>query len=172
MDTDKIFESKTFKIIIFSLAGLTILVFIFGLGVDVGIRHAEFSFNWAESYHTNFGGPQGAILGNMMVQDFTDSNGVYGQILKIEPSVNSDQISILTIKGNDNIEKKVTTDKKTTIVFQKKNIKADELKTDDNVIVIGNPDSKGQIHAELIRVMPPVPISDIDDSPLIPGPKE
>ena len=83
MNTNNIFESKLFKAIIISVAGLIILVFVFGLGILVGTKRADFSFRWAEEYHRNFGGPQGGFFGDMMGQDFTNANGVFGQIIKI-----------------------------------------------------------------------------------------
>lgn len=154
MQTENIFDSKLFKGIILGIAGLIILTFVFGLGIAVGTKRAEFSFKWAQAYHTNFGGPQGGFLGNMMGQDFTESNGVFGQIIKIDPSTGSGQAATLTIKGTDNVEKSILIGDVTTIVFQKKNIKLSDLKISDSVVVIGDPTDNGQIQAELIRVMP------------------
>ena len=147
METDKLFQSKLFKSIILVIAGVIILVFVFGLGVFVGTKKAEFSFRWADEYHRNFGGPQGGFLGNIRGMDFTESNGVFGQIIKIDNQT-------LTIKGKDNVEKNILINDKTTIIYQRKNIKLSELKLNENVVVIGDPDNNGQIQAELIRVMP------------------
>jgi hypothetical protein len=46
---------------------------------------------------------------------------------------------------------------KTTIIYQRKNIKLSDLKVDDNIVVVGEPNSSGQIIAVLIRVMPQKP---------------
>lgn len=147
MDTDKLFQSKLFKGIVLGIAGLIILVFVFGLGVFVGTKKADFAFRWADEYHRNFGGPQGGFFGDMMGQDYTAANGVFGQIIKIDGQT-------LTIKGKDNVEKSILVSDKTSIVSQRKNIKLSDLKIDDNVVVIGDPNNNGQIQAELIRVMP------------------
>jgi len=133
-----------------AIMGIIIFVFIFGLGVFVGTKRADFSFRWAEEYHKNFGGPQNGFFGNMMGNEFTDANGVFGQVIKIEGQ-------ILTIKGRDNVEKNILVTDETTIVYQKKNIKLSEVKIDESVIVIGDPDNNGQIQAELIRVLPMPP---------------
>lgn len=140
-------NNKIFGLITLSVAGLIILCFVFGLGVFVGTKKADFSYKWAEAYHTNFGGPQGGFLGNMMGQQFTNANGVFGQIIKINGQV-------LTIKDCDNIEKNILTDDDTTIVYQRRNIKLSELKIGDNAVVVGEPNNNGQIDAELIRIMP------------------
>lgn len=158
MSTKDIFESKLFKGIVLSIAGLIILGFVFSLGFFVGTQKADFSFKWAEEYHQNFGGPRGGIFGNFMGSDreFANANGSFGQIIKI----NND---ILTVKDSngDNAEKNILVGAKTTITYQRKNIKLSDLKIGDNIVAIGEPDNNGQITAELIRVMPlpPKPIN-------------
>jgi len=147
-----IFESKLFKIIILSVAGLIILVFVFALGVFVGTKRADFSFQWADQYHRNFGGPQGGLFGDMMGEDFTNSNGVFGPIIKIDGKT-------LTVNGTDNVEKVILVDNKTIIRFQRKNEKLSDLKVGDSIIVTGEPNDKGQIEALLIRVIPAPPKS-------------
>ena len=156
MDTDNFFQSKLFKGIILGISGMIILVFVFGLGVFVGIKKADFSFRWADQYHKNFGGPQGGFFGDMMGQDFTASNGVFGQIVKIVPPAGPGQPTTLVIKGKDNVEKNILVDDKTIIVYQKENIKVSDIQINTSIVVIGEPDNSGQIEAELIRVMPAV----------------
>lgn len=153
-----IFQSKPFRIIILSIAGIIILVFVFGLGVFVGDKRAEFSFRWADEYHRNFGGPQNGFFGDFMgmQNEFTNANGSFGQIIKIEPSSGSTQASI-TVKGADNTEKIVLVTDKTAIIYQRKNIKFSDLQLNESVVVVGNPNSNGQIAAGLIRVMPAMP---------------
>ena len=154
MNTNNIFDSNTFNIIVLGIVCLIILAFVFGLGVFVGTKKAEFSFNWADQYHRNFGGPQGGFFGEFMGTDkeLPNANGSFGQIIKIDGS-------ILTVKDSDgdNTEKTILVGDKTIIVLQRKNIKLSDLKTNDNIVVVGEPNSSGQIQADLIRVMPPKP---------------
>jgi hypothetical protein len=145
-----ILQTKIFGIIILSITGLVILVFVFGLGIVVGTKRADFSFQWAEAYHKNFGGPAGGFFGNMMGDSFTNANGVFGQIIKIDGQS-------LTIKGGDGTEKIVIADDDVTIKFQTKNEKISDLKIGDNIVAIGEPNANGQIDAQLIRVMPSLP---------------
>ncbi|MCX6723992.1 MAG: hypothetical protein NT155_02320 [Candidatus Staskawiczbacteria bacterium] len=149
MDTDKIFQSKFFRWIIPGVAGIIILIFVFSLGVFVGAKKADFSFQWADEYHRNFGGPQGGFFGEFLgtEKEFANSNGVFGQIIK----VGSNDI---TVKGRDNVEKLILVSPQTPISYQRKSIKLSDLKIGDNVVVIGEPGDGGQIRAELIRVMP------------------
>ena len=152
MQTNNVFESKIFRGIILGVAGFIILAFVFGLGVFVGTKKADFSFRWADQYHRNFGGPQGGFFGDFMGSDegFTNGNGVFGQIIK------TDSVS-LTVKDKDSVEKIILVTDKTSIIYQRKNLKLSELKIGDNIVVIGDPNDKGQIQAEFVRVMPPMP---------------
>jgi len=152
MEKNNILESKLFRAVILIIAGLIILVFVFSLGVFVGMKKADFSFKWADEYHRNFGGPRGGFLGDFMGtnREFANSNGVFGQIIKIDNGS-------LTVKDRDNTEKIVLARDKTSIIYQRKNIKLSDLKIGDSIVVIGEPNSNGQIQAELIRVMPPMP---------------
>lgn len=143
------FESKIFGAILIIIAGLIILVFVFGLGVYVGARRADYSFRWAQAYHTNFGGPSGGFLGGMVGQGFSVDNGVFGQIIKIDGQD-------LTINGQDNVERIILVSDKTPIRFQRQTEKLSDLKIGENIVAMGEPNSNGQIQAELIRIMPSI----------------
>ena len=155
MDTDKFFQSRMFKGIILGIFGLIILGLVFGLGVFVGTKKADFSFRWAEDYHRNFGGPQGGFFGNFMDSDngFANDNGSFGQIIKIDQASGT-----LTMKDASNLEKNILVSEKTTIVYQRKNINLSDLKNGESIVVMGEPDNSGQIQAELIRVIPAPPL--------------
>ena len=150
MEKTNILDSKLFRAIVLTIAGLIILAFVFGLGIFVGTKKADFSFRWAEEYRNNFGGPQQGFFGNMMGNEFTNANGVFGQIIKIDSGS-------LTVKDKDNVEKIILVSDKVSILFQRKNMKLSDLKVGDSVVVIGDPNNNGQIQAELIRVMPMPP---------------
>ncbi len=147
---ENILESKLFRIIILSITGLIVLAFVFGLGIFVGTKRAEFSFKWADEYHRNFGGPQNGFFGDMMGGNFANANGVFGQILKIDASN-------ITVKDRDNLEKVINIADETQIIYQRKTLKITDLKIGDSVVIVGDPTSAGQIQAELIRVMPQAP---------------
>ena len=147
-----ILQSRLFKWIILGVAGLIILVFVFGLGVFVGSEKADFAYKWAEDYHRNFGGPQGGFFGNFMgtEREMPNANGCFGKIIKIDAAS-----GILTIKDVNNVEKDILAGAGATIIYQRRVMKISDLKIDDNVVVIGAPNGSGQIQAELVRIMPP-----------------
>ncbi len=150
MDYNKFFQSRNFKIIIIGIGGLIVFLIIFGLGTMVGFKKANFSYRWAENYHQNFGGPRGGLFRDFSGRDFIGAHGVAGQIIKID-GLN------LVIKGGDGVEKIVAVKEDTMIERFRDNIKLTDLKVDEYVVVIGEPNDAGQIEAKFIRVLPPPP---------------
>jgi hypothetical protein len=143
-------KTKPIKIGLCSIAGLIVLLLVFGAGIEVGFHKAEHSFRWGENYHRNFGGPREGFMqdfGRLGKEDYMDSNGTVGQILKMDGQT-------ITMKGKDNVEKLILTDEKTSIRSARGTIALAELKADDTIVVIGEPNNAGQIVAKFIRVMP------------------
>jgi len=150
MDYNKIFQSKVFKVVLILVVILIVLLLGFQLGLMVGFRKASFSYQWGDNYHRNFAGPRNGFVGPFDRRDFMDAHGVIGQIAKIDGST-------IIIKAHDNLEKIVLVNDKTTINRFRDNIKLSDLRVDDIVVVIGNPNNSGQIEAQLIRLLPSPP---------------
>ena len=151
MDVNKFFQSKAFKVICLGIAGLIILLLVFKVGEMVGFSKANFSCHWSDNYHKNFGGPRGGFPALPNDKDFLEANGTVGQVIKVATSS-------VVIKGRDDVEKVVSINASTTIKSLQKTIQVNNLKVDDMVVVIGEPNTQGQIEAKLIRVMPAPPI--------------
>lgn len=143
------FESNLFKGLILGASGLLILAFIFGLGVMVGLKRADFSFKWADAYHENFAGPRGGFFSDAMDREFINANGVFGKIIKIDDQT-------IYIEAGDGTERVVLTDETTTVRCHMENGNVSDLKVDDHVVIIGEPLDDGQIKAQLIRIMPSI----------------
>jgi len=154
MNFKNFFQSKLFKALAIGCGAfiifLIIALLIFKLGTLVGFKKAGFSYKWGENYHKNFGGPRGGFFGDFFDQDFIEAYGTFGQIIKIDGST-------LVVKGRDNVEKIVLVKDNTTIKRLGETIKLSDLKVDDYIVVIGDPNEAGQIEAKFIRVMPSPP---------------
>ncbi len=144
MDINKFFQSKMFSGFIFGLVAFIILLLIFKAGLIVGIKKADFSCRWSDNYQHNFGGPG---FGD---RDFIEANGTFGQIIKLEANN-------LVVKGRNDVEKIIIIDENTVIKNLRQTLKPADLKIDDNLVIIGEPNELGQIKAKLIRLMPPRP---------------
>ena len=147
MDFNKIFQSKAFKITLWVIGVFIAALFIFKVGIVVGSRKANFSYRWGENYHRNFAGPSGGFLKDFYEKDFIEAYGTFGQILKIEGNT-------ILVKGSRDAEKIIIVKDVTIISRLKDNIKIGDLKNNNYIVVIGEPNDKGQIEAKLIRVMP------------------
>jgi len=151
MDLNNFLQSKKFNLITWIILGLIVILLVFKLGMDIGFRKADFSYRWGENYYRNFAGPAQRFPENMMRHDdFMDAHGVFGQIIKIDGTS-------LVIKDRDNVEKIVLTKDDTIIKNLNQTIKLSELKGDEQIVVIGEPETDGKISAKLIRILPPPP---------------
>jgi hypothetical protein len=143
-------ESKIFKIILWGILGFIVLLIVFKAGMAVGFKKASFSYKWGENYHRNFGGPKKGFLEDFSGRDFLEGYGTFGQIIKIDDLT-------LVIDGRGDMEKIILIKEDTVIKRFRDNIKLSDLKVDDYVTVIGEPNEEGQIQAKLIRLSPPRP---------------
>lgn len=135
------------KWIIFGLVSLVVVILIFGAGVKVGTLKARYSYQWADNYHKNFGGPRGGFFGNWRgfpSGDFIEGHGAFGEIIELGDSG-------FVVRGRGDVEKIVVTAEDTVVRKGRRTVK-DELRVGDRVTIIGSPNEEGQIEAKLIRV--------------------
>ncbi len=134
-------------IAVLSISTVAVICLIFGGGMYAGYHKARFSYQWGENYHKNFGGPRSGFMGDFSGKDLINANGVAGQIMKIDSST-------LVIKGRDNFEKIVAIKDDTIIRRLNETVKLSDLKINDFVVVIGEPNDSGQIEAKFVRTIP------------------
>lgn len=163
MDLNTIFQSKEFRVILWSLVGLIGVFAIFEAGVIVGYKKGTYAYRWEQHYEQNFGGPKGGLplgdqhtglipgLRNASGNDIMGAHGISGSILKIDGST-------VVIRGKDDVEKIIQIDDDALIKRFHDAIHLADLKVNDMVVVIGDSDDLGKIEAKFIRVMQPAPI--------------
>lgn len=179
MEIKKFFQSKSVLIITLIIVGLIVLLLVFKAGTLIGYRKAGFSFGWSDNYHRNFAGPRAGFLKDFNDRDFIEPNGTFGQIIKISTSTPaqslpsqdnagqaiSGQLATLVVKGSSDAEKVIIITDKTIINRFRESIKPADLKLDDFIVVIGEPNNAGQIEAKLIRILPPPPSAEMPFGP-------
>lgn len=145
MSLSTLFQSRTFRGVLYGIGITIVLLAVFQGGVFVGYRQAEFSYRWGERYLENFTGTQeGKGLDN---RGMMNPHGVFGMVIKVDASS-------VVVKGPDNVEKIVLVSAGTQILRYEAAIAVTDLKADEKIVVIGSPNDQGQIEAKLIRVMP------------------
>lgn len=147
MKLENIHESKAVRVVIITIGAIIFVLTILFIGMSIGEHRARFAGEFGNNFERNFLGPRGRMVGGYLGGMLPGGHGAAGQIL----SVNLPQI---IISGQDNLEKTVLVNASTTVRLFQENIMSSDLKAGDFVIVIGNPDSNGQIEASFIRVMP------------------
>ncbi len=132
-------------------ACLVVLVLVFSAGVFVGIEKAKFSYGWGENYYRNFVDPRGPSIGPLDSHNpfwdktYISPHGLLGQIIEL-----NDHGFVLV--GKNQTEVPVEVDNQTIIENQRGSLKLSELKIGDQAVVIGAPDSEGEIEAKLVRI--------------------
>jgi hypothetical protein len=159
MNNPELAKSKNLKIAL-SIVGLLLIMFIsFAGGVKVGLRKAKFSYQWGQNYERNFmgasfrdGGMMQNERGGMMNfprniegRDFRNAHGLAGTIISISDNN-------LVVKDRDNKESTIAVTEKTIIKDHMADVKITDLKTNDQIVVMGKPSDSGVISADLIRV--------------------
>ncbi|OGZ68868.1 MAG: hypothetical protein A3D44_04265 [Candidatus Staskawiczbacteria bacterium RIFCSPHIGHO2_02_FULL_42_22] len=146
-DRQKYFD--VLKVLIVALFGFAFVMGVFSVGIWVGQKRAEFSFRWLNSYHRNFGGPQGGFLDNFPNSNLMGGHGIFGVVIGI-------YTNNLIIKDQDNMEKIVVISTETIMRNNVGNMNFFDIKINDRVVIIGSPNGEGQVEAKFIRVLPPV----------------
>ncbi len=152
---NEITKSKGFKIATLVVILILVALVSFVGGTRVGFHKALFSCDWGKNYERNFIGHRPSfgkpgfmdeMIRGFEGRDFRNSHGLSGTIIFVADNK-------LIIKDNDGKENIVAvTDK--TIIHKNRfdNLKLNELKTDDQIVVMGKPDDSGVVEAILIRV--------------------
>ena len=153
MDFNKLFQSKKFKMALFILGALVILLLTFKAGMFVGYKKAGFSRLWGDNYYRTFGGhkERSKMDFSLRERDFSNAHGAAGKIIKIE-------LPEFMLADRDGVEKIIVIKDTTEIRRFRETIKPTDLKIDDFAVAIGSPNDKAEIEAKFIRLLPaPLP---------------
>ena len=140
-------ESKIVRTILWILGGIIVLVVVFGLGITVGYDRAGFASGFDRNYFRIFYGaaPDGPV-GLMAPPMPVAIHGVVGTVIDLGTST----ISVKDQQGN---EQSVVVSSDTDIRNGNGNIMIGDVAVDDQIAVIGEPNSVGQIDAHFIRIL-------------------
>jgi hypothetical protein len=150
--------SKKIQIAVLLVGVFFIALVSFSVGVAVGFKKARFSYKFGENYERNFiGGPPGSMgmMGDRGPRDmmrgfegrgFRNGHGIAGTVISIADSK-------IIIKDRDGQENTISVGDRTLIKRGQDTIGINDLKNDEQIVVMGKPDDSGTIDADLIRVL-------------------
>jgi hypothetical protein len=129
------------------LGGLIVLVVVFGLGISVGYDRAGFASGFDRNYFQMFfGAPPGGTIGLVAPPMPVATHGVVGTVIDLGTST----ISVENQQGN---EQSVMISSSTAIRNGNGNVIIGNIAVGDQIAVIGEPTSDGQIDAHFIRIL-------------------
>ena len=144
-------KSQSVSRLIAILGVLLVALLIFWAGTAVGSREARFSRDWENNYLGQFGGPGSPFVPQGGRDDsFMSAHGAFGQIVGV-------RLPEMVVKGAAESEKTVIVSGATAIRRGRAFATSTDLVPGETVIVIGEPDAKGDIQASLIRILPATP---------------
>ncbi|HTH93421.1 MAG TPA: hypothetical protein VL576_03010 [Candidatus Paceibacterota bacterium] len=139
-------QSRAFKIILFFIAGIVLLMAGFSLGEYVGFHKASFAYQNGNNFYRAFG--PDASHG---MSQFSDAHGVVGKVVSIT-------LPTITVEDRDNTERTVTINDKTIIRYMRNTLTPNDIKEGSYIVAIGDPNTQSsQTAAVLIRILPPPP---------------
>jgi len=139
-------KSRAFVKILALIGFLIILIITFEAGIFVGFHKASFASDWENNYGRNFGPPE-EMVGMMGGRDVPNPHGAVGIIVSVS-------LPTMVVAGPDEGEKTVTIGSTTLIRDGVRTASTSDLTIGASVVVIGEPNSAGQIEAQFIRLMP------------------
>jgi hypothetical protein len=156
MSTQEVLKSRGFKIAALVVGALLLMLVSFAGGVATGFHKARFSYEFGKNYERNFvGGPfqgpgmmdQGprGMMDNFRGQGFRNAHGIAGTIISVADNK-------IVIKDRDGQENTISVSDKTLIKRGQDTISINDLKNDEQIVVMGRPGDNGTINADLIRV--------------------
>jgi hypothetical protein len=117
------------------------------VGIWVGFNKAKRSFSWGNNYERILGHGKGfKPMDKVRGKEFFNPNGSSGKVLRIDlPSV--------FISDDDGIEKELSLSSSTLVRKFREDLVMTDLKVDDFIVAVGEPNEKGIIEVKLIRIM-------------------
>lgn len=141
--------SKKVRTVLWVLGGLIVLVVVFGLGITVGYDRAGFASGFDRNYFRIFfggGGPANGPMGLVAPSMPVGTHGVVGTVIDLGTST-------ISVENQQNTEQSVAVSSGTAIRDGDENLTLAEVVVGDQIAVIGEPNSEGQIDARFIRIL-------------------
>lgn len=142
-----LYAQKPLRLGIYIIGTLFVLCATLQLGIFIGYHKASFARDWGDHYKKNFGLERPESFGGMMGGRLPTSYGASGKVLTLS-------LPSFIIEDNDGTEKTILITNKTLIKVGMQNASSSAIIGDSFVVVLGSPNTSGQIEAKLIRVMP------------------
>lgn len=138
---------KHIKTLLYVLGTLFILCAILQFGIFIGYHKASFARDWGDGYKENFGMERPESFKGMMRNRLPTAYGASGKILSVT-------LPTFIVEDSNGTEKTIYVSTSTLIKSAMQDASSSVITVDAIVMVIGDPNTNGQIEAKLVRIMP------------------
>jgi len=149
-NTKRLFEGKSYARLLIGLGILLVAWVIFAAGIFVGYHKATFSRDWDDMHQNGILDDNSVLAPFMHNPDDVNPHGAMGEII-------SSHFPVIMIKGPQNAEQIIVISSTTMIRLFHGMASTSAIQTGQFAIVVGEPDTKGEIQASFIRIVPPPP---------------
>lgn len=140
-------QSDKYSKLVTALGILLAVLVIFGAGVFVGYRKADFSYRWSDNYYRDFGGPNSPLGMSDADDNAQTPHGAFGTVIGVN-------LPTFAVKGQNEAEKIIIVGPQTVIRTLRNSGTTTDIHVGQSVIIIGEPDDQGQIDASFVRIVP------------------
>ena len=144
------FESPIARRVLLAVITLCIAILIFAAGIAVGVRKTEFRHQFSDNYERNFGAFERhgkGMLPPLPGENFPNAHGAVGKIISVS-------LPTFIVDSPDGTEKVIHVSDTTHIRTIDGDGTSANIIPENVAVVVGEPNTNGQIDATFIRVLP------------------
>jgi hypothetical protein len=152
MNPKPTFPSNSISKLVIALLIILIILVVFQAGFMVGYHKGVFSSNLDRNYMRGPNDPRSFFEPFMHEGDDVNPHGAVGEIVSMN-------LPVIMIKGPRMAEEVILVNSNTTVRNFRQTASTSDLSIGKSVIVIGEPNERGEIEASLVRIIPAPPFS-------------
>jgi hypothetical protein len=148
MEIKNLYKSRKVRYAVGSIVVLGFLLLVFQAGVFLGYHRAIFSANLGDNYLRTFEGDASSTeySSGFFGRDFPGGHGAMGTVVKVN-------LPLIVVATPNNVEEIVRITDDTIIRHFMDSASSTNLVLGNTVVVIGFPNTNGEIEARLIRII-------------------
>jgi hypothetical protein len=143
----KYLQNPKTKVTVTIIIALIIIIVAFECGAQYGFRKASFVNTWNSGIGRGMHDPRFMFAPFSKRNDDARPNGIVGEIVSL-------QLPSIMIKGKTTAEEVIIVNPQTIIHKMRDVATTTDLKIGDTIVVIGKPNTDGQIQASFVRILP------------------
>lgn len=139
-------SSPTQRKVAFAVIAIVAGLLILRLGMFIGHVQAALSLRAGDTYFRAIDGRDARNTLFFVSNDMPSAHGAVGRVLSVS-------LPTFVVASPDNVEKTVVVSSGTAVRRFRDAVPATDIRPNEFIVVLGNPDGAGRIQADLVRIM-------------------